>query len=170
MDAVPGSDTFNPLPPGEAKQEAASVIQQSEKLTKARRRLFPHALLVGVFTGLLAVVFRLALEHGETGRDFLVDHSAGVGGFLAILFLTLVSVNLALWLVLAVAPEATGSGIPHLRLVLRENGHLRWRRVLPIKFLSGVLGIVGGLCLGREGPTIQMGAALGAMWGESRPR
>lgn len=167
MDPIQDSDSFDPLSPREAKQEAASISQQSEKLTKARRRMFPHALLVGVFTGLLAVVFRLALEHGEKGRDFLIAHSAGALGFLAMLVLTLTSVILALWLVLAVAPEATGSGIPHLRLILRENGHIRWRRVLPVKFFSGVLGIVGGLCLGREGPTIQMGAALGAMWGES---
>jgi CIC family chloride channel protein len=34
-------------------------------------------------------------------------------------------------------------------------------RVLVVKFLSAVVGIGGGLALGREGPTVQMGAALG---------
>ncbi|MCE9525366.1 MAG: H(+)/Cl(-) exchange transporter ClcA [Planctomycetales bacterium] len=168
MDTPKLSNDYAPLSEGAARNEAASVGEHSEKLTKARRRLFPHALLVGLATGLLAVAFRLALEKGEAARDFLIGHAQGGGGFLLLVLMTSLFIGGALWLVQAVCPEAVGSGIPHLRLILRENGRLRWWRILPVKFLSGVLGIIGGLCLGREGPTIQMGAALGAMWGGSQ--
>jgi chloride channel protein, CIC family len=167
MDTPNLSDDYVRLSEGAAQNEAASVSEHSEKLTKARRRLFPHALLVGLATGVLAVAFRLALEKGETARDFLIERAAGATGFLLLTLSTSLFVVAALWLVISICPEAVGSGIPHLRLILRENGHIRWWRVLPVKFLSGVLGILGGLCVGREGPTIQMGAALGAMWGES---
>ena len=58
--------------------------------------------------------------------------------------------------------EATGSGIPHLEAVLHRVRELRWKRVLTIKYLAGSIGIASGLALGREGPTVQMGGAVGA--------
>jgi len=71
------------------------------------------------------------------------------------------------------APEASGSGIPHLKAVLLHLRGMRWERILPVKFLGGVCGIAGGLALGREGPTIQMGGALGqaiSEWLKVNPR
>jgi CIC family chloride channel protein len=155
--------------PTEDQTAGASVIGRGEQLNQARRRLFPHALFVGIMTGALAVAFRMCLEQGEVLRGRLIEWSTAADGYglgsliLAACLLT----GSALWLILWFCPEASGSGIPHLRLVLRESGKLRWWRVIPVKFVSGLLGITSGLCLGREGPTIQMGAALGAMWGES---
>ena len=74
--------------------------------------------------------------------------------------------GLGLWLVRRFAPETAGSGIPHLKSVVLGESELNWRRVLPVKFFSGVAGIGGGLALGREGPTIQMGGATGLMVSE----
>jgi len=59
------------------------------------------------------------------------------------------------------APEASGSGIPHLEAVLHRFRQLEWKRVLPVKFFGGVLAIGSGLALGREGPTVQIGGAVG---------
>jgi CIC family chloride channel protein len=147
----------------------AAVIDRGEKLNQARRRLFPHALFVGIATGAIAIAFRVCLEQSEELRVKLLQWAVtwNALGVALLILLACALVGVALWLVLFFCPEASGSGIPHLRLMLRENGTIRWRRVIPVKFLSGLLGIMGGLCLGREGPTIQMGAALGAMWGES---
>jgi CIC family chloride channel protein len=146
---------------------AQELIQRGEKSNAARRRLFPHALCVGLLTGALAVAFRVGLERGEELRSRVIEHLPKSGGLFLLIALSMALVGIALWLIVRLCPEATGSGIPHLRLLLRENGQLRWRRVLPTKFFSGLFGIAAGLALGREGPTIQMGAAIGAMWGES---
>ena len=59
------------------------------------------------------------------------------------------------------APEASGSGIPHLEAVLHRFRKLEWKRVLPVKFFGGIISIGSGLALGREGPTVQMGGAVG---------
>lgn len=162
-------DESPPLASEEERSAGLAVIGRGEQQNQARRRLFPHALAVGLLTGALATVFRMGLESGEHLRDrFLVWAAAHNGTGLALLILFVCGcIGIALWLVVRLCPEASGSGIPHLRLLLREDGRIRWRRVLPVKFASGLFGITGGLCLGREGPTIQMGAALGAMWGES---
>lgn len=40
---------------------------------------------------------------------------------------------------------------------------MRWKRVIPIKFFSSLFSLGSGLLLGREGPTIQFGAAIGKM-------
>ncbi len=73
--------------------------------------------------------------------------------------------GLSLFLVQRFAPEAAGSGIPHLKAVLHRLRGLRSKRVVPVKFASGLLSIGAGLALGREGPTVQMGGASGHLLG-----
>lgn len=68
-----------------------------------------------------------------------------------------------MFLVRRIAPEAAGSGIPHLEAVLHRMRDLHWQRVLPVKFFGGALALGSGLVLGREGPTVQMGGTVGAM-------
>jgi len=57
-------------------------------------------------------------------------------------------------------PMTAGSGIPQVEGTL--SGHLKmsWLRVVVLKFFGGILAIGSGLSLGREGPSIQIGAAV----------
>src|SRR5919201_6267555 len=50
---------------------------------------------------------------------------------------------------------------------------MRWQAILLVKFVGGIVGIGSGLALGREGPTVQIGGAVGAapaQWLRPSPR
>src|SRR5699024_456074 len=58
-------------------------------------------------------------------------------------------------------PMISGSGIPQLEGEMAGKLDQVWWRVLPAKFLGGFLSLLAGLSLGREGPSIQIGAMTG---------
>jgi CIC family chloride channel protein len=139
-----------------------------------RRRQMPRALAVGIMAGIVAVAFRRSLTWIDDGRSHLIEKvHQWPGGVLVLMALFGLGSALAIYLVKRFAPETSGSGIPHVAAVLHRLHELNWRRVLPIKFFGGILAIGAGMALGREGPTIQMGAAVGQMASDmmgTRPR
>jgi len=145
----------------EVSHELQSFIRRQER----RRRLAPRAVAVGLTAGLVAVAFRWSLEKAEWLRSLLLyqAHQRGSIGLVGICLATAIVAGAALWMVQRWAPEAAGSGIPHLKAVLHRLRGMRWYRILPVKFASGLLAIGAGLALGREGPTVQMGGAVGQM-------
>jgi CIC family chloride channel protein len=66
----------------------------------------------------------------------------------------------AAWLVRRFSPHASGSGIPHVEAVLQGKMPQAPYRLIPVKFVGGILAIGSGLALGREGPSVQMGASM----------
>jgi chloride channel protein, CIC family len=141
-------------------KEARDFLQMQAQ----RRKVFPRAVLVGLLAGLLAVMFRWALNGGELLRTHLIlwAHHHPTWGWLVPISVGAVGAGIAVRLVSQLAPETAGSGIPHLKAVLYRLRSMRWQRIVPVKFVAGVLAIGGGLTLGREGPTVQMGGAVGA--------
>lgn len=118
---------------------------------------------MGLTAGILASMFRLALKHAESFRNHLSLRVPEWQGFALALGLGAIGGGVALWLVKRFAPEAGGSGIQHIEAVLQGQAKIGWKRLLPVKFVSGLLGIGSGFALGREGPTIQMGSSCGML-------
>jgi CIC family chloride channel protein len=120
------------------------------------------SLLAGAASGLVGAVFRLTLEWADRMRDALVTwaHGESVVGFLLVTVTCAAATGVAAWLVRRFSPYASGSGIPRVEAVLKEEIPPAPLPLIPVKFLGGVLAIGAGLALGREGPTVQMGASL----------
>ena len=62
-------------------------------------------------------------------------------------------------LVHRVEPHAEGSGIPRVEAVADGRVRPDRFRLLPVKYVGGLLAISSGMALGREGPSVQMGAS-----------
>ncbi len=140
------------------------AINSGLKETEVKRRhILPKALVVGIVSGLVASGFRMALHFCEETRIRLIERLPSWEGLGVAVALGAAGSALGLWLVRRFAPETAGSGIPDLKSVVLGQKGLNWRRVIPVKFMAGVAGIGGGLTLGREGPTVQMGGATGLM-------
>lgn len=139
-------------------------VEQRPPLQDTRAAHLFRAGLVGVLAGLLAVAFRRALLESEylRGRLLIYLHTSGHSlAWLVLPLLGLAAGSVVGWLVVRFSPDARGSGIPHIKGVLVHLRQLHWPALLPVKFIGGVIGIGTGLSLGREGPTVQMGAGVG---------
>lgn len=125
------------------------------------------ALVVGAAAGIIGAMFRLTLLQADHLRNLLVGWARGHAaiGFFVLVATCAAATALAAWLVRRFSPPASGSGIPNVEAVL--NGQLSPApyRLGPVKYIGGVLAIGSGLALGREGPSVQMGASIAVFIG-----
>lgn len=125
-----------------------------------------RAAVIGILAGLLAVAYRNFLDFAEFLRESLLHYFHITPGFSywgwAILpLIGLIVGGLVGFLTIRFAPDAAGSGIPHVKGTLLHIRTMDWKRLLPVKFVGGILGMGVGLSVGREGPTVQLGAGVG---------
>ena len=117
--------------------------------------------VVGLAAGAVSVAYRLALEGADQVLDSLLARAKGQGIALAAWFCALCLLAFAVHCLLAWQPAIGGGGIPRVMGELQGRFDPSWWRVLLAKFVGGLLTIGAGLSLGREGPSIQLGAMAG---------
>lgn len=121
------------------------------------------AVVAGVAIGFIGGAFRWCLQTADRLRVDFVDwtHALPGPGWLAPMAAAALGATLAA-LIVRWVPLAAGSGIQHVEAVYRGDAEPPLLLLLPAKFIGGVLSMGAGLVLGREGPTVHMGAAIGA--------
>ncbi|MFM7817862.1 MAG: ClC family H(+)/Cl(-) exchange transporter [Verrucomicrobiota bacterium] len=132
-------------------------------------RLVVASAVVGGMTGLLVSLFRETLVRADLVRSALSawrPEGFPIGGVLLVLGAG-VAVGFAAWGVQRLSPHASGSGIPQVEAELEGTLPPPSLMLIPVKFVGGVLAIGSGLLLGREGPSVQMGACIGGWLGRS---
>jgi len=121
------------------------------------------AAVAGFVVGVVGGYFRkLLFEADELRLSFLQwTHDWSGPGWVLPIVVVVILVVLARLIVLAV-PRVSGSGIQDVEAVFKGEMPATSWEVLPAKFIGGVLAIGAGLALGREGPTVHLGAAIGS--------
>jgi CIC family chloride channel protein len=117
------------------------------------------SIVIGILAGLAAVLFTLSIERAN--HLFFGLAPSGVRLFLVP---TLVSVVTGV-LLATVFPGVRGSGVPQTEAAFHLNGGVIPARVPIGKFLLGVLTIGSGHSMGREGPSVQIGAGIASVIG-----
>src|SRR5271170_2053006 len=148
-----------------------SKPERASETAAQMRSLLVLALLApiaGAAAGILGALFRLALARADRLRDAFVvwTHGQHVAGFFLVVTVCASATAIAAWLVRRFSPDASGSGIPHVEAVLTGRAPQAPSILIPVKFLGGLLAIGAGLALGREGPSVQMGASVSHLVGK----
>lgn len=154
------------------------IVGSSPRTSEERRvsllTLCSLALVIGVMTGIGAVVFRalIAFVHNASYNGTLsfvydannMEGPSRFGDF--VLLSPVVGGLIVVFLVRRFAPEAKGHGVPEVMdAIFYTRGKIRGT-VAVIKALASALSIGSGAAVGREGPIIQIGSALGSAFSQ----
>ncbi len=120
-----------------------------------------EGIIVGAFGGAAAVLFRYALEKVSFILPLIMTQAKAHPWVIAAWFVVLLFAAAVTRLLVFAEPMIGGSGIPQVDGEMRGYFDLVWWRVLAAKITGGIITLGCGLCLGREGPSVQIGAMAG---------
>lgn len=124
-------------------------------------KIIIEGIIVGAIAGIIIVSYRYILEKALEFSKYMYSLQLKHHWLIPLWIVALIISGWIVGILVKKEPMVSGSGIPQVEGVLLKKLHMNWWKVILGKFVGGVLCIGAGLSLGREGPSIQMGAATG---------
>jgi CIC family chloride channel protein len=144
------------VPPGRLKSYVQSKLQSREDQV-----FLALALVIGALTGLVVVAFILLTE--RAGTRLYPPHAAR---WRRLAFPLTGSIVIG-YLLYKYIPNARGSGVPQTKAALyAREGRITLRTVFG-KFFCTSATLASGIPLGREGPSVQVGAGIASVLGRN---
>lgn len=126
-----------------------------ERINNFKYYLVLEGLAVGLIAGCAVSLFRVLINYGEELRGYVTrDFSLWTVLFFIVMYLIVVAS-------LKYEPNCSGSGIPQVKGELAGKMRVSSPKLLLTKILGGAAAISAGFSVGREGPSVQIGAMSG---------
>lgn len=131
------------------------ITTKINNLHNLHKRLVIDGIIVGLAAGTLSIFYRFMLGKLSDLRFYMYN---GLD-FLLVLFMALGLIGFVVGKLIKWEPLSSGSGIPQVQAELMGKANMNSSKLIVSKLLGGGLSALAGLSLGREGPSIQIGAA-----------
>ena len=141
-----------------SRERAFNILKRGQGL---KYKLVSDSLIVGIIVGIVIVLHRTIASKLST--LFINLYSKGSTNLLIIpfIFIILAMLGYIVAKCIKAEPMIGGSGIPQVEGILTRHLKMSWIKVLFYKFVGGLICLGAGLSVGREGPSVQMGACVG---------
>ena len=140
------------------------IQKTSEPITKNPKHIFKLSLqgiMVGIFAGLMVSLYRFLLYGSENILRYYSPLIKSNTINIILFFIALIIMGLLIDYLIKWEKDSSGSGIPQVYAEVKGHMEANWLKVLFSFLFSGVLTALGGLSLGPEGPSVQIGGMAG---------
>lgn len=116
--------------------------------------------IIGILAGLVSVLYRLLISQSEELSFTMYAFVRENIQYMPILFILLAILGYGVGVLVRKYSLISGSGIPQVKAQITGYIQGSWLSTLLAKLVGGCLAVIGGLSLGREGPSIQLGSCV----------
>lgn len=126
---------------------------------RPRWKLVGKAVLVGLASGAVVCLYRLLIAWTGDGSRTVYEALLDEPLLIPIWILLAIAAGMVIRRIVEWEPASSGSGIPQVKGNVMLGHRMHGGRILASRFAGGLLGSIFGLSLGREGPSVHIGAA-----------